>query len=337
MGYLPITKKSMKEVGIKKKNIFVERYALSRGFVAIGYGWIRNIKEISVQEIHQQLKIKGCGKIGKRTKEILCFANEIEKGDVILLYNHFKVYVGIVKDRDNKPYYYVERNSKDDFIDETEGDNIAPHRIDVEWQFNNKSFSADFSSWQDTVHRVLQSNILEKDMNEKLREYLLQKISENPPTPPTPPPRRPPERGYEGLPPEYYEKREKEMKKEKEIEEEFNQITDYVIRQIIAIVKKKLMESQDYSSMVGIAQRNGLEEDDIWPDVDYDYDPFGISGCGLIFHNDGSELMRVLTEDYLYSSQSIPFGEELERWHNYVVNEIKKLCQICFNRIIFVE
>ena len=314
------------------------KYALSQNFVAIGFGFVSDIRKLSENEIRKSMVAHPRTEKSPDyySKQITTFAKNIKQGDVVLLYNQKSVYVGIV--RDSHPYYYVEIDSeKDYFKDPNNPQDRAPHRINVEWQFNKSTFFVDFSSWRDTIHEVLEIDFRNKDMDEELREYLLHIISENPPTPPTPLPRRPPEREYEGLPPEYYEEREKKMKKEKEIEEEFNQINDYVIQKIIAIVKKKLMESQYYSSMVGIAQRNNLEEDDIWPDVDYDYVPFGLSGCGLIFHNDGSELMRVLSEDYSDSTQSIPFGEEIERWGNYVVNEIKKLCQIFFNRIIFVE
>jgi len=160
----------------KNKERYIKEYALSRDFVAIGYGWIPDIRTLSEEEIKKYLESEECGLIGRRTKEILNFANVITKGDVILLYNHFKAYVGIVKNKN--PYYYVEKGSEKDFID-TEGDDInrAPHRIDVEWQFNKKPFDADFSKWQDTVHQVTGED-LDNIRNEELKRFLAQKLTE---------------------------------------------------------------------------------------------------------------------------------------------------------------
>jgi len=158
----------------KNKERYIKEYALSRDFVAIGYGWIPDIKTLSEEEIGEYLKNKECGLIGRRTKEILNFANSISKGDVILLYDHFKVYVGIVKN----PYYYVEKGSEKDFIN-TKGDDInrAPHRIDVEWQFNKKPFDADFSKWRDAVHQVTWKD-LTNIRSEELKRFLAQKLIE---------------------------------------------------------------------------------------------------------------------------------------------------------------
>ncbi|MCG7849221.1 MAG: hypothetical protein MIO93_08600 [ANME-2 cluster archaeon] len=157
----------------KNKERYIKEYALSRDFVAIGYGWIPDISRLSEQEIKMYLEREECGLIGRRTKEILNFANVITKGDVILLYNHFKVHIGIVKN----PYYYVEKESEDDFIKDTEGEDIAPHRIDVKWQFNKKPFDADFSNWQDTVHQVTEED-LKKVRDEELKRFLAQKLTE---------------------------------------------------------------------------------------------------------------------------------------------------------------
>jgi hypothetical protein len=60
--------------------------------------------------------------------------------------------VGIVKNPD--PYYYVEFGSSKDFIEDTDRWNRAPHRIDVDWQFDKREFNANFGGWQDTVHKV---------------------------------------------------------------------------------------------------------------------------------------------------------------------------------------
>jgi hypothetical protein len=161
---------------LKNKERYIKEYALPRDFVAIGYGWIPDIRTISVEEIKRYLESEERGMIQKRTKEILNFAKVIKKNDMILLYKHFKVYVGIVKN--NNPYYYVEPGSEMDFID-TEGDDInrAPHRIDIEWQYNKKSFNADFSKWQDTVHQVTEDD-LDNIRDEELERILAQKLAE---------------------------------------------------------------------------------------------------------------------------------------------------------------
>mgnify|MGYP000533555587 FL=1 len=54
----------------KNKERYIKEYALSRDFVAIGYGWIPDIKTLSEEEIGEYLKNKECGLIGRRTKEI---------------------------------------------------------------------------------------------------------------------------------------------------------------------------------------------------------------------------------------------------------------------------
>ena len=63
------------------KERYIKEYALSRDFVAIGYGWIPDIRTLSEEEIKKYLESEECGLIGRRTKEILNFANSISKGD----------------------------------------------------------------------------------------------------------------------------------------------------------------------------------------------------------------------------------------------------------------
>jgi hypothetical protein len=158
---------------LKTKERYLTEYALPRNFVAIGYGWIPNIKKTSTDVIKQLLVDEERGQIQRRTNEILNFARVIDREHVILLYNHLKVYVGIVKN----PYYYVEKGSAKDFIQGTNGDNIAPHRIDVEWKFNKAPFVADFSKWQDTVHQVFEKD-LDNISDIQLRRFLKQKLME---------------------------------------------------------------------------------------------------------------------------------------------------------------
>lgn len=153
---------------IENKEKYINEYALPENFVAIGSGYLPNIKKLSEDKLTRILESKG--KLRRKT-QILNFANVIDEKDVILLYNHYKVYVGIVKE----PYYHVKKGSEKDFIKNTDGENIAPHRIDVEWQFNKVPFDADFSKWQDVVHQVFEED-LDKISNMQLRKFLRQKL-----------------------------------------------------------------------------------------------------------------------------------------------------------------
>lgn len=153
---------------IKNKERYIKEYALPKNFVAIGSGYIPNIKKLSEDELIRILDRKN--KL-KKKQQILDFANVIDKEDVILLYNHYKVYVGIVKNT----YYHVKMGSEKDFIKDTDNGNIAPHRIDVYWQFYGAPFNADFSKWQDTVHQVFEED-LSKIEDKKLKIFLRKKI-----------------------------------------------------------------------------------------------------------------------------------------------------------------
>jgi hypothetical protein len=159
---------------LKTKERYIEQYALPRGFAAIGYGWIPNIKKTSTDVIKQLLVDEDCGNIGRITNEILNFTRVIDREDVILLYIHLKVYVGIVKN----PYYYVEKGSAKDFIQGVDGVNIAPHRIDVEWKFNKAPFVADFGNWRDTVHQVFEDD-LDKISDIQLKRFLKLKLMQS--------------------------------------------------------------------------------------------------------------------------------------------------------------
>ena len=164
----------------KNKEKYITEYALPYDFVAIGSAYIPDITKLSEPEKEMKTYMEDVGKkpksIPERIKQILNFTKDIHKGDVILLYHQYKAYVGIVKNE--KPYYYVEKGSEKDFIKDTIGDNIAPHRIDVEWLFDKRSFDTDFSMWQDRVHQVLRED-LDKIKNEKLRRFLEQKLADS--------------------------------------------------------------------------------------------------------------------------------------------------------------
>jgi hypothetical protein len=82
--------------------------------------------------------------------------------------------VGLVEK--TKPYYHVNKGSKDDFITDAKGDNIAPHRIPVAWLFKQNPFDADFRNWQDTVHEF-SSTDLPRIKDKGLRDFLKSELS----------------------------------------------------------------------------------------------------------------------------------------------------------------
>lgn len=129
--------------------------ALKRGFVALGYGWIEDLNGLSRDEIRHFLMKRELGVIERRVKEIYSFANELNKGDIILLYKNYQAYLGITTRR----YYYVKEGSRNDFFGHECRIDRAPHRINIIWLFNKTPFSIDFSRWQDTLHKVSQTDL----------------------------------------------------------------------------------------------------------------------------------------------------------------------------------
>lgn len=164
------------------KEKYINEYALKYGFVAIGYGWVPNLSKLSKEQIRNYLseeykKRKRNPNLSRKTNEVYNFAKEIKENDIILLYTRYKAYVGtVIKEGSGNPYYYVEKGSEKDIIVGTEGEDMAPHRIDVHWEFNKNRFDGiDFSMWRDTVHQVLEDDI-KKIENNSLKEYLKQKM-----------------------------------------------------------------------------------------------------------------------------------------------------------------
>jgi len=140
----------------QNKEKYVAEYALPRNFVAFGYGWIKkDFRKLNENQIERFIMKYKKGAIARRTQEILNFVKTVRKGDIVLLYSSYKVYVGIVAGR----YYYVKSGSRRDFIKNAIGENRAPHRRDVMWLFNKHPFDADFSRWQDTLHMVSHSDL----------------------------------------------------------------------------------------------------------------------------------------------------------------------------------
>jgi hypothetical protein len=162
----------------KHKERYVKEYALPFGFVAVGYGWIPNIRTLDENTLRKEVAKDGSF-VGRRTKELLNFAYHIKEDDIILLYSQYHAYVGVATKKNNEPYYFVKKGSCEDYIKDAEDEDIAPHRIKVKWLYK-KPFGMDFSMWRDTVHEVTLRD-LSKIEDDKLRNLLLQKIKKSAP------------------------------------------------------------------------------------------------------------------------------------------------------------
>lgn len=143
---------------LKNKNDFVFKHALVKNYVAIGWADCNaNVDEETFR--------KNCAKCDSKCRknvidQIVNFTIKIKPEDIILLYNHLKVHVGIVTTK----YYPSATPPK--------------HRIGVNWIYNKVPKDADFHLWQDTVHQVSiddLDNILDKD----LRSFLLKQLVGN--------------------------------------------------------------------------------------------------------------------------------------------------------------
>lgn len=183
IGSWPGVGKKTKENKLK----YIHKYALLKGFVGLGSDYLPDLTGKSIDDIKilirkRNSKNKTPISIGKRAKQVFDFANNILKGDVILLYNRKSAYVGIAKENpDNqseKSYYYAPEDDPRDFVkDFDRGDRIS-HRINVEWKpFGKELFDKVCLTWNDTVHQVLEAD-LGKIKNEKLKNYLKNKLAE---------------------------------------------------------------------------------------------------------------------------------------------------------------
>lgn len=167
------------------------KFAYEHGFVALGYGWIPDIRQLfssigkegAIKRIKELLSEAGKGKIGRRTKEIIDFAFNINENDVIILYyERSKAYVGVVKcNNRGEVYHYIPLNSDKDYFSKYDQINRAPHRIDVEWKFIENSkpklLQGINLTWYDTVHEVLKGDLYRIE-NDKVRKYLVEKMKE---------------------------------------------------------------------------------------------------------------------------------------------------------------
>lgn len=149
---------------LKNKNEFINKYALQKNFVAIGY-------EDCEAEGRTEEEIKDICKNdcdygnywGRCSKEFIDFTKNIKYHDIILLYNYGRVYTGIAQKRDDGKIHYETRGK-------------PKHRINVKWLYDKKPKKADFSKWQDVVHQ-LQREDLDKIKDGELKKYLSKNLT----------------------------------------------------------------------------------------------------------------------------------------------------------------
>lgn len=132
----------------RNKQRFID-FALKNNVVAIGFSRC-NVEKCKSRSGKY---CKGC----RQSNEFLNFSENIRFGDIILLYNHFKVYIGKV----SKTHYKVQQSPR--------------HRIDVEW-LSKKPKKANFGMWQDTVHPVYKKDLVNV-MDKELKLFLEHEIT----------------------------------------------------------------------------------------------------------------------------------------------------------------
>lgn len=145
------------------------KYSDEHNFVAIGWKRLGNLKNYNnFNEIVAKMKVDG-GKYNKTSEQIFDFANNIKEGHIILHYEHnFKIHnVGkVVPWEDGSIYKYVIDNNLKGF---------ARHRIKIIQLFDGRSFKADFSKWQDTIHEFKEED-LNLIQDKELRDFLYKEL-----------------------------------------------------------------------------------------------------------------------------------------------------------------
>lgn len=159
----------------KKTRLSVNDYKLiskENNFVAIGWRKLGDLSRIDTEdELAKIAQKKGYSLWRNKIKEIFYFGKNIQRGDIILHYDGNFTILNVGKVIKTYEFY-----SQDD--DKTKLKGFAPHRIEVEWLFEGRSFNADFHSWQDTVHQV-QRDDLKLVRDNELRLFLEKEMSED--------------------------------------------------------------------------------------------------------------------------------------------------------------
>ncbi len=166
IGSYPFELDELKEkTGLNKRDY--DMISKENRFVAIGWAHLGDLSDVQTE---QDVKIKGPALRSNTRDGIVSFCKKIKEGDIVLHYGtYFKILnVGrVIKHNGKRPYYFVSESD-----DKTSLNGMAPNRIEVIWLFEGKSFKADFSKWQDTVHKVKKEDLSLIDDGE-LKDYLL--------------------------------------------------------------------------------------------------------------------------------------------------------------------
>ena len=161
------------------KEKFALKYAIPFDFIAIGSGYLPDLKGWTKKEIKKEIKNKtdkSKEDVDFRTETVNDFVNKMKIGDVVFLdLDGNEGYIGEI----SSEYYYVGKNSKLNFIKETKEHNYAPHRRDVCWKHKNRYFEAlrfsnvnlDIKELKGSVLEI-RSDHIERIENTKLKKYL---------------------------------------------------------------------------------------------------------------------------------------------------------------------
>jgi hypothetical protein len=151
--------------------------ALERGFVALGYSKIRDLRKIaSEQALFRELKRLDRYETRNSARHLWLFshANEgIRKNDIVLLYDHGEAWVARVSSR----YYRVRKGSRRDYFSKRFDGYFAPHRLGVRWLYRQKNgkirkFAIDGRYWEAKVLEIKPGDINKVEMEDTLRTFL---------------------------------------------------------------------------------------------------------------------------------------------------------------------
>lgn len=150
---------------------FALEYAIPYNFIAIGSGYLPDVKGWTIEEIRDETDKKSKAK--NRAKTVNYFVNEMKIGDIVFLDLDGKEgYMGEIA----SDYYWVQKNSSLDFIRNTSGYNYAPHRRDVCWKYKDKSGKAesfsDISFGLNGAVNKIKDEQISQITNSKVKKYL---------------------------------------------------------------------------------------------------------------------------------------------------------------------
>jgi hypothetical protein len=166
--------------GIGKK--FYTDFALKKGFVALGYSSIRDLRTFkSKADLLRTLRRRDPEETEDSAKHLWLFSREgngIRKNDIVLLYDRGAAWVGRVTSR----YFYVKRGTREDYFSKKFGQHgaYAPHRRRVTWLFKRgggvRRFEVDGRYWEAKVRELGLSDINKVDMDRQLRTFVQKQL-----------------------------------------------------------------------------------------------------------------------------------------------------------------